>query len=702
MARIDDLLLRIPDPQLRAELTSAIAEVRRTRDFGLVFESHLPETCRLPSHPIRRGVKATTRSTNDDALYLVASVNGPTAKLVPLRDTEGIAIGVDDQVPIEMEMGELVVVAEFGDPIYPGLKRVGSVSGGGDKPAHLVINGENHHALEALQFTHAGKVDCVYIDPPYNTGARDWKYNNDYVDDADIYRHSKWLAFMERRLKLAKRLLNPEDAVLIVTIDEKEYLRLGMLLEQTFPEASIQMVSATVNPKGASRPRSFARVDEFVYFAMIGDAQVPEIADGGTVGKPVRWPYLRRSDSGSFRGTRPRQFYPVFVDPATPKVVGVGDPIEPDVAVASVTAPEGLVAVWPIRDDGVEMEWGLTGPSLLKAAESGFVRATPARATLPDGKQSFVISYLTAPSIKKVEAGEFAVVDTRPDGSKIVVAPQGKPARPRTVWQETSHSAGDYGTKLLNALLPGRRFPFPKSLYAVEDALRLFVGARPEATVLDFFAGSGTTAHAVMRLNRQDGGRRRSISVTNNEVSADEQRALRANGLRPGDANWEVLGICDHITNPRITGAVTGRTPDGELIAGDYKFTDEFPMAEGLDENVEFLSLTYEALRAVAHHRSFEAIAPLLWLKAGARGRRIETPADDFAIADAYAILFDPDCSRDFLAALQDVDVVRTVFVITDDDRAFQMVCSELPAGVEAVRLYSSYLMNFTINAGRE
>ena len=109
-------------------------------------------------------------------------------------------------------------------------ERLGSIDRGGDKPAHIVINAENHHALEALQFTHAGRVDCIYIDPPYNSGARDWKYDNDYVDAEDAYRHSKWLAFMERRLKLAKQLLNPDDSVLIVTIDEKEYLRLGLLV----------------------------------------------------------------------------------------------------------------------------------------------------------------------------------------------------------------------------------------------------------------------------------------------------------------------------------------------------------------------------------------------------------------------------------------------------------------------------------------
>ncbi|MBE8528486.1 site-specific DNA-methyltransferase, partial [Amycolatopsis sp. H6(2020)] len=159
----------------------------------------------------------------------------------------------------------------------------------------------------------------------------------------------------------------------------------------------------------------------------------------------------------------------------------------------------------------------------------------------------------------------------------------GGSAAPRTLWVRDSHDASVYGSTFLRTMLPGRKFPFPKSLYAVEDALRFFVKDKPEAVVLDFFSGSGTTAHAVMRLNRQDGGRRQCISVTNNEVSADEQAGLRKQGLRPGDTDWEVLGICDYITKPRLTAAITGRTPAGEPIKGDYKFTDEFPMSEGLE-----------------------------------------------------------------------------------------------------------------------
>jgi hypothetical protein len=132
---------------------------------------------------------------------------------------------------------------------------------------------------------------------------------------------------------------------------------------------------------------------------------------------------------------------------------------------------------------------------------------------------------------------------------------------PKTVWVRDAHNAQASGTLLLKKLLGNRMFPFPKSLYAVEDALRLFVKENREAIILDFFAGSGTTAHAVMRLNRQDGGRRQCISVTNNEVAAEEQKLLREKMLRPGDVEWERWGICDYITKPRIAAAITGEGP---------------------------------------------------------------------------------------------------------------------------------------------
>ena len=143
-----------------------------------------------------------------------------------------------------------------------------------------------------------------------------------------------------------------------------------------------------------------------------------------------------------------------------------------------------------------------------------------------------------------------------------------------------------------------------------------------------------------MRLNHRDDGRRQSIMVTNNEVAADEHAALRKEGLRPGDPDWEKLGICDYITKPRIAAAITGKTPDGKDIEGDYKFTDDFPMAEGFEENAEFFTLTYEAPVAVSHNLAFQRIAPLLWMRAGSEGRRIDDlPATGWDVADTYGLL---------------------------------------------------------------
>jgi len=211
----------------------------------------------------------------------------------------------------QVAVANLIVVAEFKDYIYPGLVSTGKVERGAGKPFHTVINGENFHALEALTFTHRGKIDVIYIDPPYNTGARDWKYNNDYVESEDLYRHSKWLAFIERRLKIAKDLLNPISSVLIATIDEKEYLRLGLLLEQMFPEAEIQMISSVINPKGTARGNEFARVDEYIFFVKVGDVQLSRwnwdmlTERNYALDEDVRWRGLARTGRKGLRPHNP-------------------------------------------------------------------------------------------------------------------------------------------------------------------------------------------------------------------------------------------------------------------------------------------------------------------------------------------------------------------------------------------------------------
>lgn len=702
MSRLTDLLAKAKakDSQLGADLEREFKLLSSRLPFGLNFERHSPEAVELPLRPVRKGDKVRVLpergsvKKGDQRLWQVKAIH----KASKVADLELLDTAEPEMQSVSL--ADLIVVAEFRDTIYPGLVSTGKVTRGGDKPFHTVINGENYHVLKALTYTHRGKVDAIYIDPPYNTGAKDWKYNNDYVEGDDLYRHSKWLAMMERRLLAAKELLNPVDSVLIVTIDEKEYLRLGLLLEQMFPEAMLQMVSSVINPKGTARTTYLSRTDEYIFFVFFGNAMVPDRPDGSDA-QEVRWRYLRRTDIESARGTikgGTAQFYPIYVNDQTQKIETIGDPLPPNVPRTNVPAVPGCTVVFPIREeDGMEMNWGLIGSSLKKALDAGFVRVSRNKSS---ELQPYVFSYLTAPNIKKIEGGKLVKSGKRDDGSWIVIDPAGKSGRPTTTWREASHEAGAYGTSLLRALLPGRKFPFPKSLYAVEDTLRLLVEDKPEAVVLDFFSGSGTTAHAVMRLNRQDGGRRQCISVTNNEVAADEQKALREQGLRPGDAEWEKHGICDYITKPRVAAAINGKTPAGEPIKGDYKFTDEFPMADGFEENAEFFTLTYEAKSAVNHNLAYARIAPMLWLRAGAQGRRIDKlPPEGWAVADTYGLLTEVDQATPFIHAVSQGSL-RIAYIVTDDDRRFQAIAKRLPDGVEPVRLYESYLSNFSFANG--
>ena len=708
MSRLSSLLrqLETQDPQLATDLKREVEALSGRRAFGLNFERHLPETVELPGRPVRMGDKVRFLAERgekprsvDRRLWRVGRIRrtdeGQVADLVREQDPsvahEIASRAVDD----------LVAVAEFRDPIYPGLVSTGRVERGAERPFHTVINAENFHALQLLLYTHEGKVDAIYIDPPYNTGARDWKYNNDYVDSDDAYRHSKWLAMMERRLRLAKRLLNPESSVMIVTIDEREVHRLALLLEQVFEDADIQMVTSVISAKGVVRPGKFSRVEEHLFVVAVGGVGAspwmrnmldPIKGDkGATTG--LEWLGLRRREPTSARGARPNQFYPIFVDNRTNTIHSIGDAVGDYVDRRSVKSPEGTRAVWPLKPDGTEMLWGLTPEVLRRNWKNGFVRVT----------KKETVQYLQTGTIAEIADGTVEVTGRGKDGSvKGTKTADDETPTPKRVWNVPSHNAETAGTRILSRLIPGRRFPYPKSLYGVEDVLRFFVGSKPDAVVLDFFAGSGTSAHAVMRLNRQDAGRRQSICITNNEVSPKEELRFREKGLRPGDAEWEQWGICEYITKPRLEAAITGATRNGKSVEGEYDYTDGFPLAEGLAENAEFFTMTYEAPRPVAHNRAFEAIAPLLWLRAGAQGRRIVKARHDFDVADTYAVLFDLDTSRDFLAAVGEAESVRIAFIVTDDDRGFQMVCGELPARVEAVRLYESYLTNFTINTGRE
>lgn len=680
--QINDLIDRVEKLEGGSELARDLRKFVNKRRLGLVYEESKPEYVRLTSKPVVEGdfvnvlpPRGTMEDMSDedesDEIWVVESIDGETAHLVAIEGGETCNVAYKD----------LVAVARFDQTIYCGLAETGRIERGGDKPYHTVINGENYHALELLLFPYFQSVDCIYIDPPYNTGAKDWKYNNNYVGQDDAYRHSKWLTFMEDRLRLAKKLLNPKKSVLIVTIDEKEYLRLGLLLEQIFPEARIQMVSAVINPAGSSRPNSFARTDEYIFFVQLGESSVSRLplgdewrvnpSDKRTT--KMLWSMLKRTGTGKNRADSPNLFYPIYVNPDTHKIERIGETVPMGTARGDVRTPEGLVACWPVHNDGTDGRWMVTQKTLQDLIDKGYVRVGNYSSV-----RGFTINYLKAGEIKKIENGIYKITGHRSDGS-VESDSEMQAFIPGSAWRIPAHDASRNGSNLLSAMIPGRKFPFPKSLYAVEDAVRFFVSDNPDALIVDFFSGSGTTAHATMRLNRQDNGRRRSISVTNNEVSFEEAKKFIAQGLRAGDEEWEAHGIARFITIPRITAAITGLTPDGEAISSDYLPNETtVERKQRVVTQVDYMNpstMRSQAKKDIAKKKKL-----LTLLAKGSLVQKVLDENPDYAITDEseIAILFNDGAADDFLEVLDGQDQIKSVFIVTDNNTLFRKIKSDI------------------------
>jgi len=710
VAEIDELLTQIEDEGLRSQLTASVEGLRRQLRFGLVFEKHIPESIRLYGVPPRPGdtIQMRAAAAESDEFRVVRA----NTRTVTATDSSG----EERKLPAN----DVVVLKKFGEPAYPALKPQGRIARSETKPYHSVINGENFHALQLLRYLYRGQVDCIYIDPPYNTGDRDWQYNNRYIDEKDRWRHSKWLSFMEKRLVLAKDLLR-EDGVLIVTIDEHEVHHLGVLLEQVFPGRLLQTITIVMNPKGTGKI-NFARVNEYALFCLpkttesvvtglpeqeadmlTGKRHVEhvdqqdeddeaEAADEGVVTDeeevtdeeiadeaPLPFPRedlhlwelrhaRRRGGESSYRHQRPNQFYPLYVDPEAGRVVGTGEALPLD-REPSFEPVDGLVPLWPIDKEGNQRCWRYIPESMQKKIDGGFVVLGQASA---DGK-SWTVNYWVPKTQRK---------------------------KYKTVWWSTSHDAGTHGTSMLHKLLGDRTaFPFPKSLYAVRDTLLTVVRDRPNALILDFFAGSGTTLHATALINALDGGSRRCILVSNNEVAAKTSDRLLRAGHLPGDEEYEKHGIFWKATRPRVEAAITGRR-DGKPIDGAYQGIDR-SFADGFEENVEFYDLVYLDRDSVRDGAEFAAVEPSLWLAAGGVGSRPSSdPTEPFAFHEDsnYAVLFDRKAFRRFLTQLKANPQVTHLYLVTDSESSFNQMRAKLPDGLTTSMLYRDYLGNFRIN----
>jgi adenine-specific DNA-methyltransferase len=578
-----------------------------------------------------------------------------------------------------------------------------------------VINGENFHALSLLLFAYEGAVDCIYIDPPYNTGARDWLYSNDYVDSNDSWRHSKWLSFMDKRLKLAKRLLKP-DGVLVVTIDEHEVHNLGVLLGQIFPEYRRPMITIVINSAGNTQG-GFYRVEEHAIFCFpegIQPCQMPDdlLSEESKQPRSLWGTHIRSGGIDDLPSKRPNMVYPVGIDPATGRITGCGPTLEDRIKAGEIPddrqaldlwvpdpneTVDGLPAQWPFSEDGSLGRWRNSKETLVQLAEEGFVRIR--QNPRAPGSNIWSISYITEGNRKKIGLGLIPVLGRDEIDGSFLFGDIRRPVIPKTVWKRRLHDATNWGSPILRALVPNNGFNYPKSPYAVHDTLATIVLNRPDAVILDFFAGSGTTLHAVAMLNSEDGGRRRAILVTNNEVSEGEQTKLRARGQAPGDGEWEEMGIAKRVTVPRCRAVLTGLLADGSPVEGEYP--DGTPFSEGFEENAAFFDLVYEDPDRIEIGERFNEILPTLWLAAGAVGDPNDLKAQQEWFLDdgsPFAVLLDEDRFTEFAKKIRIRKDITHVWLATDSTTAYARMRERLPKDRTVGMLYRDYLRNFRVN----
>ncbi|MGI6507003.1 MAG: site-specific DNA-methyltransferase [Saccharofermentanales bacterium] len=699
MAIIDDLIKQIKDESLRERIQAEADKLTQQKKFGLVFENHLPECTPLYEVPVKVGGTVSLKNGSIDELYIVKDV----------QEEQVLCVSKGDGQEKICALKDLVTTAEFGEPIYPYLQFVDSISNAPDSDLwHTLIEADNYHALQLLEYLYAGKVDCIYIDPPYNTGARDWKYNNDYVDSSDSYRHSKWLSMMEKRLKLAKKLLNPSTGVLICTIDEKEVHHLRTLLEELFPETYIQMVTIVINPKGSTRGR-FSRVEEYALYCFMPEAYVQGGLDSmlgerdeNNENVRPRWKGLLRSGIDSLRSDSPNLFYPILIDETTNRIIRAEPSVPLGICPDYNEKIDGYSVAWPIRNDGSEGRWMLSTETFNEMLNKGYISL----GRYDRRRNTWAFSYLSRKYQSQIETGELVIVGKSENQQSVIVEYKSEQDKQiKTVWHRTRHDAGAYGSDLVSSIIGRQKFTFPKSLYAEKDCLSTIVGKTKDALIVDFFAGSGTTLHAVNLLNAEDGGQRRCIMVTNNEVSDSEAKSLTEQGYQPGDEEWERLGIARYVTWPRTVCSIEGHDINGEPLTGKYLDSD-LAMADGFQANAIYFKLGFLDKTAVALGRQFKELLSVLWMKAGSIGMcpQIEgetIPKMLILPENRFAVLTDERDFPEFLEKIKETPEIETVFIVTDSEPGYREMAAKLQVKT-SYQLYRDYLDNFRINTGRK
>ena len=379
---------------------------------------------------------------------------------------------------------EVVLACEKQVPIIKEVKNRKLVSD--NLPLNnVLIEGDNYHSLSVLNYTHRNKIDVIYIDPPYNTGSSAWIYNNNYIDENDSYRHSKWVSMMKNRLELAKNLLT-DNGFIVCAIDHYELFTLGLLMDEIFGESNrIGIVSVVHKSEGRNQEKFFGTSHEYMLFysknkqsanfaKIVLNEDIQATFDREDKDGLFRLNNYLRSGGGdhNLRKNKPHFFYPIYVSS--------------DLKDITIEKQKGYEEILPITSTGQERTWKTTKETFLERLNSG------------------------------------QIIAERDQNNKIQVYEKYRESQViKTHWIDPKYHAIHYGTKVVENILGGKKFDFPKSVYLLIDTLKLT--STKNSTVLDFFAGSGTTGHAVLELNKQDGGKRKFILCTNNENNIAEE-----------------------------------------------------------------------------------------------------------------------------------------------------------------------------------
>lgn len=422
-------------------------------------------------------------------------------------------------------VGKKAAIVEANKPIRKTLRPCKEESKDWDTTENLYIEGDNLEVLKLLQESYLGKVKMIYIDPPYNTG-KNYIYRNDfsidsaeYDDEAGIVDddgarlvanpigaarfHSAWMSMIYQRLLVARNLLSP-DGIMVVAIDENEFASLATMIKEVFGESGYahSYVSIVHNPRG-QQGINFSYINEYLIFVYPNNGK-KYLADFPKDEVDSRT--LRDSGTESDRTDARMCFYPFYVKDN--KIIRIGD--VPDNSFhplsANVVMDDGCIEVWPMTDDGDEKKWRYARQSV----DAIFSKLEP-----------------------KMGRKSVQIIFNKDEGTM------------RSVWANARYDSSEYGTKLLDKLFGGAPFTFPKSLYAVLDCIKAATKEDKNAIIMDFFSGSATTAHAVMQLNAEDGGHRKSIMV---QLPEDLDEAIRrASDAKTKDSIKKAIKFLDSI-----------------------------------------------------------------------------------------------------------------------------------------------------------